>query len=254
MSPVDENAFDFAPKTETGGAALCIHGLTGTPYEVRSLGEALVGQGIRAVGPLLPGHGSRPEKLSTISWEDWVGAVHLNYENLRANYDHVVVIGLSLGGLLSLELASSEAVDGLVVIGAPLSLKKPIPQLVGLVKYFVKAIKKTDGSDIQDSQARLQHPGYKIMPLGGVHQLVLLQKKVRSDLGKITAPALVAHGRLDRTADPRDAKLIYDGLGSEHKELYYCEKSGHVVTVDHGGPELSKRVADFVTGLRLEVG
>ena len=48
---VDAGAFDLPG----GGraAALCLHGLTGTPYEVRPLGEALAAAGIRALGPAL---------------------------------------------------------------------------------------------------------------------------------------------------------------------------------------------------------
>jgi carboxylesterase len=37
------------------GAALCLHGLTGTPYQVRPIGEALAAAGIAAIGPALPG-------------------------------------------------------------------------------------------------------------------------------------------------------------------------------------------------------
>ena len=158
----------------------------------------------------------------------------------------VFVLGLSLGGLLCLELASREPVEGLAIVGTPLSLRKPIPQLVGLMKRFLKMLDKSQGSDIRDPAARARHPGYKRMPLDSVHELVRLQRKVRPRLGAVRAPALVAHGRLDRTANPADAGRIYRSLGSSEKELYYCEASGHVVTVDWDGEALAHRVADFM--------
>jgi carboxylesterase len=59
---IDSSAFDLPG----GGraAALCLHGLTGTPYEVRSLGVAFAASGIRAFGPALPGHNETPERLA----------------------------------------------------------------------------------------------------------------------------------------------------------------------------------------------
>lgn len=50
---VDPDAFDLRPPAEeaNGAAALCLHGLTGTPFEVRPVAEALVARGVRALGP-----------------------------------------------------------------------------------------------------------------------------------------------------------------------------------------------------------
>ena len=48
-SPVDFSPFDLPGDSDAG--ALCLHGLTGTPYEVRPLAEALAG---RACDPLDP--------------------------------------------------------------------------------------------------------------------------------------------------------------------------------------------------------
>lgn len=247
MTAVDASAFDLVPGGEVKTAALCVHGLTGTPYEVRPLAEALMQRGIRARGPILPGHDSTAKDLAKISFTQWVEAVHVEFRQLQSQHDQVFVVGLSLGGLLCLELASREPVDALAVVGTPLTLRSPIPQLVGIIKKVFKMLKKSEGSDIQDPDARERHPGYKQMPLESVHELVRLQRKVRPALGTIGAPALVAHGRLDRTADPSNAALIYDLLGSREKELYYCEASGHVVPVDWDGEALSQRVANFMS-------
>ncbi|MFP6640562.1 MAG: alpha/beta fold hydrolase [Myxococcota bacterium] len=247
MSEVDASAFDLKPAVETDAAALCVHGLTGTPYEVRPLAEALVQRGIRARGPVLPGHDSTPEELARTSFVQWVEAVEAEFRRLRSEHAQVFLVGLSLGGLLCLELASREPVDALAVVGTPLALRKPIPQLVGVFKRFLKMLDKSQGSDIRDPAARERQPGYKRMPLDSVHELVRLQRKVRPALQAIRAPTLVAHGRLDRTANPADAGRIYRSLGSREKELYYCEASGHVVTVDWDGEALAHRVADFMS-------
>ena len=71
---VDSDAFDLRPPAESanGAAALCLHGLTGTPYEVRPVAEALVARGVRARGPWMAGHEEGVEALAKTSWQAWV--------------------------------------------------------------------------------------------------------------------------------------------------------------------------------------
>ena len=223
-----------------------MHGLTGTPYEVRPLAAALAARGIRARGPLLPGHGSSPETLAGSTRSDWVKAVDEEYEGLRAQHSVVFVVGLSLGGLLVLELASRKRPGAIAVVGTPLRLRFPIPQLVPVVKYFMPMLEKSGGSDIREPAARARHPGYKKMPLASVHELTRLQGEVAAGLERIEAPALIAHGAHDRTANPLDAQRIHDGLGSPIREMMNCPDSAHVVPVDHDGALLSERIADFM--------
>src|SRR5215470_1737870 len=45
------------------GACLVIHGFTGTPWDVRPLGEALSRAGIAVQAPRLPGHGTTPAAM-----------------------------------------------------------------------------------------------------------------------------------------------------------------------------------------------
>lgn len=246
---VDPSPFDLraaragAPER---AAALCLHGLTGTPWEVRSLGEALAARGIRARGPALPGHNSTPETLAMLDRDHWVSSVRDEYRRLRAEHDRVFVVGLSLGGLLSLHVAANERVDGLVVVGTPLRLKPPIPLLLPLLKRLMPMLPKRGGSDIRDAEARARHPGYRVMPLRSVQELVRLQRTVRAELPEIAAPILVAHGAHDTTADPRDAERIHGAVSSEHREIEIFEESAHVVPVDHDGPALAARVSDFL--------
>src|SRR5438445_12307653 len=55
-------------------ACLLLHGLTGSPAEVRPVGEALARAGFRALGPLLPGHGTSPADLAPVTRSDLLDA------------------------------------------------------------------------------------------------------------------------------------------------------------------------------------
>lgn len=245
---VDVAPFDLGA-TDARAAALCIHGLTGTPYEIRPVGEALAARGIRAVGLALPGHNATPEALAACRGEAWLEAVTTAYRELAAQHERVFVTGISLGGLLSLSLAAEHDVAGVAVIGTPLRLRGAVPWLVPLAKHVAPYVKKRAGSDIRDEAARRRHPSYPVMPLASVHQLVRLQRVVRRSLHQVTDPVLVAHGRLDGTAHPGDAHVIHDRVGSVSRELLLLEDSGHVVPVDRDGPRLAEAIARFFGAL-----
>lgn len=244
---VDASAFDLrpAPAEATGAAALCLHGLTGTPYEVRPVAQALCARGIRAKGITMAGHGGGVEELARSRHAEWIGEARAAFEALRAEHDRVHLVGVSMGGLVSLRLAQTTAVDGLVVVGTPLALAPPVPQLAPLLRYVWKARRKR-GSDIQNASARARHPGISAMPLDSVCELMRLQSEVIADLGRVVAPILIAHGALDRTARPRDAHRLHAAVASQDKELFMLPRSGHVATVDHDGPALARAAADFL--------
>jgi len=244
---VEVEPFDLGPRA--AAAALCLHGLTGTPYEVRPLGEALAAAGIRAVGPALPGHNRTPAELAKLSHEAWLESARGDLHALRAEHSRVFVVGLSLGGLLALGLAADEPVDGLVVVGTPLRLPRTVRWVTPILKYVMPYLRKREGSDIRDEAARRRHPSYPVMPLASVHELLRLQRRVLAGLRRVTAPILVAHGVHDGTAHPDDARAILAGVASEERELLLLEDSAHVVTVDHGGPRLARAAADHLSGL-----
>jgi carboxylesterase len=205
--------------------------------------------GVRAVGPVLPGHDSNAEALAALAYTDWLESARGELRYLRGGHAKVFVVGLSLGGLLSLALASEEPVDGIVAIGTPLRFRPTLRWLIPLVKHVAPYLKKSRGSDIRDPEARRRHPSLPVMPLASVHQLMHLQRRVEAGLPRVTAPILVAHGRHDATANPADAREIHDGVRSTQRALLVLPDSGHVVPVDHCGERLAGAVVEHL--LRL---
>jgi carboxylesterase len=242
---VDVNPFDLPGRGPA--AALCLHGLTGTPYEVRPLGEALSHSGIRAFGPTLPGHNETPARLARTSHGEWLDAARGHLRSLRGRHERVFIVGVSLGGLLSLALAAEEPVDAAVVVGTPLRFSRALSVLVSLATPFVPFYRKREGSDIRDPAARARHPSYDVMPLASVSELIRLQRLVRKRLASVRAPILIAHGAQDRTAAPADAHAIHASVASAERELLLLETSGHVVTVDHDGLRLARATAEFLS-------
>lgn len=243
----DASPFDLRPSTSqpVEAAVLCLHGFTGTPYEARPLGEAFAACGMRARGPWMAGHEGGPEALARTSFMQWIELAEHELAALRREHVRVFLAGVSMGGLVSLRLAQTQRVDGLVVVGVPLALPRSTVWLARGLRPFVPFRAKNE-SDIRDPIARARHPGLAATPLAGVGELVKLQRIVVPDLSRIEAPILVGHGRLDRTANPQDAMRLHDAVRSRTRKLLHLERSGHVATVDYDREILARAAADFL--------
>ena len=80
-------------------ACLLIHGFTGTPKEMRWMGEYLNGQGYTCLGIRLAGHATDPEDMIRSNWTDWTVSIEDGYRLLRGVSDDIFLGGLSMGGL-----------------------------------------------------------------------------------------------------------------------------------------------------------
>lgn len=85
---------------------LLIHGYTGSPAELKLLGEYLNKKGYSVFGVRLPGHGTTPEELNKTNWPLWYDAVRKAHEELSQCCSEISVVGLSMGGLLAMKLAA----------------------------------------------------------------------------------------------------------------------------------------------------
>jgi alpha-beta hydrolase superfamily lysophospholipase len=125
--PVNWNrSFHFraAPGREPRGAFLLLHGLTDSPYSMRSLGEHLATRGFEVVGLRLPGHGTAPSGLLTFTIEGMRAAVRLAARDLQARIGAgrpLYLAGYSNGGALAVDY-SLAVLDG-----------EPLPRPAGLV-------------------------------------------------------------------------------------------------------------------------
>src|SRR5512138_2201219 len=90
-----------------GRGVLCLHGITGTPFEVRPLAEALGRRGCTVLAPMLAGHGGTLADLAASGWQDWLRSAESAFHELvaRVGGGRVAICGFSMGGLLALLLA-----------------------------------------------------------------------------------------------------------------------------------------------------
>jgi carboxylesterase len=264
MSPQDEPP--SRPKVDTsefffdgsGLSALLIHGLTGTPYEMRYLGERLAAAGIRLRGVRLAGHASAPEDLGQVTHENWYESVVRGFEELRGYGDPNVVIGLSCGAVLAARLAEDqpEAVSGLVMLAPAFFLpwrQTLILKAIRLLGPITRSLylHNDRGSDIHDQSAALIHPTCKLMPLSAPIELLKLSAIVRAPLGRIKQPALIMHSINDHTCPPqKNVDYLMRHLGSAQKRAVMLDQSFHVITVDSDKDRVASEVLGFANQFR----
>jgi carboxylesterase len=207
---------------------------------------------VRAVR--LAGHGTDVADLAATRWTDWFASVVEELAALRRNVERIAVAGMSMGGLLSLHLAATRPADvaALVLCGTPIhftDLRVRLAPLLERVPWVARrwaTIPKTDGPDISDPVVRAASRSYRAIPLHGVAELVRLQAVVRRELGRVTQPALLMHGRHDHSVPLANLDILRRELGSRTIEHHILERSWHVVTLDRDRAELERRAADFL--------
>jgi alpha-beta hydrolase superfamily lysophospholipase len=107
------HTFEISPEHPVG-AALLLHGLTDSPYSMRSVGEHLAARGLKVVGLRLPGHGTAPSGLLTFEIEDMQAAVRLAMRDLRHEIGPdrpIYLVGYSNGAALAVDY-SLAVLDG----------------------------------------------------------------------------------------------------------------------------------------------
>src|SRR5262245_26311152 len=97
-----------------------IHGFTGNPVSTRPLGEALGDKGFAVEVVRLPGHGTHFRDMLKTRYGDWRHEVEHALNQLRRSGKRVILVGLSLGGTIALDIACARPTEvaGVVAINA----------------------------------------------------------------------------------------------------------------------------------------
>lgn len=210
---------------------LLLHGLTGSPAEMRLLGEALSKEGFTVLAVRLPGHGTIPEDLERATAGDWLAAAMDGYAILASDnrIEKIAVIGHSMGALLALRLAAIRRMSHVVSVAAPFFIRE---------ERGVKLLpsrEKSKGMFLPKRQPRLPGiparclVGYAVMPLLSVHELLSVIQSAKEALPKVAAPLLVIQGDRDHTVAPESAEYIIEHTASKEKCLVRLPRTGHRV-------------------------
>ncbi|MBM7342607.1 alpha/beta hydrolase [Pantoea coffeiphila] len=250
---------------------LLIHGLTGTPVEMRGVAREFHRAGYTVYALQLAGHCGSVEDLIATRWQDWYQSVIDGADMLRKQVDTLFVCGLSMGAVLALKYTASHPNEVAGVLAYSVTFRYDgwsIPPLsrfaapwllplagmlnVGRHKMFNEeppygiqneVLRKKIADKMQGgNSAEAGLPGN---PWPSLNEFLLLSRNVRRKLRHIHTPCLLLHASNDDISHRRNAELVRDTV-SGPVEMVLLPNSYHMITIDNDRQELFQRSIAFI--------
>ena len=232
---------------------LLIHGFTGTPKEVRWMGEDLHKNGFTVLGIRLHGHATTSDDMIASRCTDWTASVEDGFHLLCNSVDRIFLAGLSMGGVLSLLMSTKLNVAGVIAMATPYEMPRDPHYPIWFIKLYSKFIKyaqkssEIPGSSWFDKEAYAQHISYPQNPIRSIVELKILLSEMQMALPKVTTPVLLIHSKNDKYVVPENMEWIYDKLVNvSDKTKAYVTASGHVVTSDAERHQVFELAREFI--------
>ncbi len=227
---------------------ILVHGFTGSPASMRPWAEFLNGRGYTVRVPLLPGHGTKPEDLNKVKWQEWSVCVESALDELSQKCDVIFMCGLSMGGGTTLYVTQKHQsrIRGIILVNPMIHLPFVSVPLAWGVSRIVKMRKAVSG-DIK--RPGISEWGYDATPLVGIHELLKMLKITRQKLGEITLPVQLFHSVDDHTLPVSNTEIVMKGISSTNKNRIELTNSYHVATLDYDADLIFQNSLTFIEGL-----
>ncbi len=267
----------IAPKVNIDGidlaggddAILLIHGLTGSPFELKPLARKLHKNGFTVKAPCLAGHGSTVSNLKNTTWNDWYETVHGTFEELKREHETVSVGGLCMGALLALYLAYREQdrVSSVAALSTtlfydgwslpwyrfllPISYYPPFRYFYSYGEREPYGVKNERMREQIKKALRENTVAYSNFPAQSMHELFKLIKTVKKTIHRVKAPTLILHALEDDMASIRNADYVERHIGSATVRKVLLKDTYHMLTLDNQKDRVAEEsIAFFKTAIQ----
>jgi carboxylesterase len=222
---------------------LCIHGFTGSPYEVAPLVSFLEKRTdwlVRA--PTLPGHGDTL-KLKGVSYREWLQHAEDELKWLFGKCETVYIVGFSMGGLIASYLATKYPASKLVLLSAAayyINLKQLAEDMKEMVLDGFKG-------NLASNELFLRYKKkITATPVGATIQFRKLVSEIRPLLSEVKIPTFIAQGEADGIVPMKSAQFLYEYIGANTKEILYIPNAKHHICHCEENELLFERVLSFL--------
>jgi carboxylesterase len=276
MDIVTDNIAKAETPARTTGVLL-VHGLTGTPVEMKPLEKHLQKLGVDVENVLLAGHGGSHQDILDSNWQQWMESVRQAMQRVLSRNDRVIICGLSMGGMIGAGLAAEEArVSALVMLSPTLHFDRA--QNAGLcssalVRDVTRAAIKVVPAigrnlyweeqppyGIRDERIQRQiTKSIEAAKAGGNNefgvfrtyfgpfcQMWSLTDHVRESFSRVKCPVLMMHSLDDTLVTIHNATETYLKVASSNKALLMLTGCDHVMTLDLQRQLVHKIIGQFV--------
>jgi len=227
---------------------LLLHGFTGSPASMKPWGRDLAEEGWTVRVPRLPGHGTRWQDANLTTWHDWYAEAERNLLDLQSRCRHVFVMGLSMGGSLTLRLAElhDDDITGIVLVNPPVHTERWDRHLLPVLQRFVGSFPGIRNDIAKPGQDEI---AYDRIPLKAAYSLSDLWQVTKADLARVSQPMLLLHSAVDHVVEASNSEYILANVTSADATEVVLQDSFHVATLDHDAPIIVRDSIAFVRRL-----
>lgn len=194
-------------------AVVLIHGFTGHPGHWLPVSEILAGKGYTVIAPLLAGHGTTMRSLGKSTWKEWVNSARGATESV-ADHRRVHLVGLSMGGLISILLAPVSAAATVTTINAPILLREAKAYLAPLARHVVPFV-PAPTEEMPDPDLAHLWVAQERRSTAAADQLLRVIWHAWWQAGRLRRPSLVIQSGVDETVWPGSGRLLARRLGAD---------------------------------------
>jgi len=232
-------------------AIILVHGWSSTPYTIRKLGEYLNKKGYTVIGPRLTGHGTKPEDLDGVIWQDWLNDLGRVYKKTAQHYDKIFIAGTSLGGNLAILLAERHSkIRGLILLATPYKTKSKIKTiiLIKLIKLLrIKYLNKYYPAKVKTlGTAITPMVSYQRYPVNSVEESMKCVSASRKIMQSIEQPCFILQSKEDHMINSDSAEKIYNKISSKVKKKKYLKNTYHSFISDVNSQYVFKDIYNFM--------
>jgi carboxylesterase len=233
------------PKSDKIGVLL-LHGFTSDLATVSGLCPYLERSGIRYEMPVLRGHGTRYQDLKGVTARDWYVDAEQALIELWNWVDRVVVVGLSMGGLVALELGMRhpDKIAGVVTVAACLKFADPLAHLSPLLAKVVKYWPSPES--FNDPSRRALCRNYPRFATDAFAALYQYSRQIASRLPELHVPIRILQSKKDQIVAPEAANIIYERVSSPHRGIVWYQESGHEMMQDLEAERVFRDIMEFI--------
>ncbi|MEW6203610.1 MAG: alpha/beta fold hydrolase [bacterium] len=247
----DTTGIVYYPETKKKAqfGVLVLHGFTSHLDCVRGIEPFVKELGIPYRFPILRGHGTVPHDLVGVTAQDWYDDAEAALNELLEHCEQVIVCGLSMGGLVALELGMNhkEEISNVVLIAPALKFADRLTTLTPLLSKMFKFWESPDSYNDAELEKE-RNRNYRIFATGSFASLYKYARKIEKRLDEFDRPVLILHSKKDKVIAPRAARIIYSKIAtpSAQKKIVWFKRSGHEMCLDLEAEAVLRTIGDHI--------
>ncbi len=242
------------------GSNVCVflfHGLSATPYELKTWAEKIAELKVDVKVPLLPYHGVDSDLLCSVDSADEFYEWGRNYiENLKSKYQTVIGLGISLGAGTIFDFLVNKGgnLDAAILLGTGGFAAKELGLLTWLVRIFnLKTMKNPFINEFDKLLVPLEYYNWKMknfpkVPVKMLMNALYKQKKegLSQKFGRIHCSLMLVNGTSGLLTDRKSITQYFKDIPAKNKYGLLVEGATHTVHKSKFNEQILEHIIKFI--------